>query len=160
MSDSSAQAFPAVFVRQVEDLLEPEARRTLEKLRYPSAPSSESLVAFFLNELFARATPEIIRIKTPGEVAFIANSCCRVLRSLPSSPDRIALDLEQHAGLPHVRHVRKPARARRVPVMRSQQAVPPELFVAAVPRAPLFERWQRWQQWQRRGSGRERPCRR
>ena len=95
MSDSSAQAFPAVFVRQVEDLLEPEARRTLEKLRYPSAPSSESLVAFFLNELFARATPEIIRIKTPGEVAFIANSCCRVLRSLPSSPDRIALDLEQ-----------------------------------------------------------------
>lgn len=96
MSESSAQAFPAVFVRQAEALLDPEARKTLEKLRYPGASTPESILGSFLNQLFARATPEMMRSKTPSDVAFIANSCCRVLCSLSSAPDRIALDLEQH----------------------------------------------------------------
>ena len=95
MTETAAQAFPPVFVRQVLSLLAPQSLAILERFKLPGATSQESALSLFLNRLFARATSEMIRHRTVADVAAICSACFQVIDELPSARDRISIALER-----------------------------------------------------------------
>lgn len=99
MTESPPQAFPSVFVKQVFELLAPAQRQLLNRLTFAGASGNESKFGAFLNQLFSRATPEMIKHRTVAEVAALAGSCFRALESLASAPDRISLSIEQDGAV-------------------------------------------------------------
>lgn len=99
MSESPLQAFSSSFVKQVLALLPPTQLTVLSRISYAAASDAESRLAAFLNQLFARATPEMIKNRPAAEVAAIAASCLRVIDSVASAPDRISLSIEQDGSV-------------------------------------------------------------
>lgn len=95
MTESPAQAFSAVFAKQVLGLLAPASIQVLNRLTFVGASTTEANLNAFLNQLFARATPDMLKHYTAPEVTALIDSCFRAIDSVASAPDRIALSIEQ-----------------------------------------------------------------
>lgn len=93
MSESPAQAFSQVLVKQVLGLLDPTSTQVLSRLAFPGTATAEASLAGFLNHLFARATPEMIKHRAASDLASIVSSCLSAITAVAAAPDRISLSI-------------------------------------------------------------------
>jgi glutamate dehydrogenase len=93
----SPNLFPTTTIKSVASGLSAEFGDVLRSITLPGTSDLESRVSFFLDKLFYRSPPEVIRSKTADDLRVIVHGCLDVLRQQRASADQIAIALQQTA---------------------------------------------------------------
>ncbi len=91
----SLALFPLGFSKAIATTLPPELDSLLAAITLPGTTTQTDRVSAFLDRLFYRSPPEVVRKKTQEQVQQIALGCLRALEQQLSSKDRIAVGMEE-----------------------------------------------------------------
>ncbi len=91
----STALFPLRFSSSIAASLTPELANILAAISLSGAATPTERVSAFLDRLFYRSTPEIVRGRTEGQLQQIVLGCLEVLAQQLASPDRIALGTKE-----------------------------------------------------------------
>jgi len=72
-----------------------ELRGKLDSILLPNCSDTASRVSAFLDALFYRSTPEVIRNKSADDLKLITQGCLEILIQQSSNPDRVAIGLKR-----------------------------------------------------------------
>jgi glutamate dehydrogenase len=87
--------FPLAFSKSIAASLSPDLTNLLAAINLPGASTSADSVSAFLDRLFYRSPPEVVRRKTEEQVRHITLGCLEVLAQQLTSPDRIAVGMKE-----------------------------------------------------------------
>jgi glutamate dehydrogenase len=90
---STSNIFTSTFVRSVTSLLTPGELKLLSAIQLPVHTDDVTRVGCFLDLLYARASSDFMKQRTPEDVSDAVRGCLTVVSCISSSPSRIAMEL-------------------------------------------------------------------